>query len=210
MTNILFMNIPSTIVCLGNPGQEYAKTRHNAGFLVGEKLLGLIKQSDEWQFEETTNKDVRLIKATGNDGRVVRLFFPLAFMNRTGETLWEYLHYRPETISINDAIVVRDELDLLLGSFKVRQSAGSGGHRGVESLQKMFGAKEELWQVKIGIGRDPRIAVDAYVLQMPKADEAKEFTQAIDKAADFLFHTIVQQDRPLEAITDKAIKHDGA
>lgn len=194
--------MPSTIVCLGNPGTEYKDTRHNAGFLVGERLLELVEGSGVWAAEETKERDVREVTLTGDNGRVIRLYFPLGFMNRSGETLREYLRYRPNKLTLSDVLVVRDELDLPVGSFRAQQSAGSGGHKGAESLKAVFGGEEPFWQLKIGIGRDGKMSVEAYVLQKPAAEEEALFAQAIDKAANFLFDTVVKQERPLEAVTD--------
>lgn len=143
------------VVGLGNPGPEYARTRHNAGFMVVDSL------ARRWQIPLATDAEGRARRGAGAyAGHAVRLIEPLVYMNRSGEVL---------DVAEDDHIVAAyDDLDLPAGRLRIRPDGGAGGHRGVASMIARRGGA--FARVRIGIGRPPA-GVDTadYVLQ-PMAD----------------------------------------
>jgi PTH1 family peptidyl-tRNA hydrolase len=130
------------VVGLGNPGSEYARTRHNIGFIIVEEL------AQRWQAERWTKKrDARI--ALDRPHRAV-LVEPLRYMNESGPpTLGIATFYKvppPRTL------VVVDDLDLPFGRLRMRESGTSGGHNGLKSLIEVFGTGFP--RLRVGIGRD--------------------------------------------------------
>jgi PTH1 family peptidyl-tRNA hydrolase len=163
------------IVGLGNPGAEYAKTRHNAGFLLVEKLAA--KWKTDWTNERKFN--ARIAKAECN-GRKVLLCKPQTFMNLSGETVGALKDFYQPPLSA--LIVAMDDADLPLGEIRLRASGSSGGHHGLESIEQHL-ASREFARLRIGIGRkDGSRGITNYVLG--KFDPAEnEFLEKVLKRA---------------------------
>jgi len=145
------------IVGLGNPGAEYAKTRHNAGFLLVQKLAERGKAG--WvQEKKFSSRIARLDLAQTR----VLLCEPQTFMNASGEAVGPMAtFYR---IPLNRMLVVVDDADLPLGEIRLRARGSSGGHHGLESIEKHLGSRE-FPRLRIGIGRtDGARAIANYVL----------------------------------------------
>jgi len=162
------------IVGLGNPGPKYSRTRHNAGFMVLDELA----RRHGAQFAQR-----ELYNATRGSigGQGVLFMEPLTFMNLSGKAVVRGMRkfgFEPE-----DLIVVCDDLDMETGRVKIKQGGGSGGHNGIQSIIDMTGYKEFI-RVKLGIGRDPRIPSEKYVLSRFRPDEAEALENAISRAAD--------------------------
>src|ERR1700741_2983475 len=135
------------IVGLGNPGAEYAKTRHNAGFLMVEKLAGRWKTG--WTLEKKFN--ARVARAKHNDSRVL-LCEPQTFMNSSGETVGALVgFYR---LPLKQLLVAVDDADLPFGEIRLRPGGSSGGHHGLESIEQHLNTRE-FARLRIGIGRKP-------------------------------------------------------
>lgn len=133
------------IVGLGNPGGEYARTRHNAGFMLVEQLAA--RWRAEWTFEKKFNS--RIAKADRAEGRVL-LCEPQTFMNSSGEALGPLVaFYR---IPLVRFLAVVDDADLPLGEVRLRGSGSSGGHHGLESIEAHLGTRE-FARLRLGIGR---------------------------------------------------------
>ena|ERR1043166_295774 len=145
------------IVGLGNPGGEYAKTRHNAGFLLVERLAGHWKAS--WTLEKKFN--ARVARAEAGEHRVL-LCEPQTFMNSSGEAVGPLVgFYR---IALKQLLVVVDDADLPLGEIRLRPGGSSGGHHGLESIEQHLGTRE-FARLRIGIGRkDGAREITDYVL----------------------------------------------
>jgi len=136
--------MPTVIMGLGNPGSEYAKTRHNAGRMAVELIA---KQED---FEEFTFKKVAnaLVTQGSIDGEKVTLVLPETYMNHSGKSA---PHFVKSIKAAQKLLVVRDDLDMPLGNIKMTMyGRGSGGHKGVESIMRALRTKE-FAQLKIGI-----------------------------------------------------------
>ena len=134
------------IVGLGNPGAEYARTRHNAGFGLVERLAERWRAG--WTYEKRFN--ARLAKAERSSGSVW-LCQPQTYMNSSGETVGRAVEYY--RIAIGRLLVAVDDADLPLGEIRLRPGGSSGGHHGLESLEQHLGTRE-YGRLRIGIGRE--------------------------------------------------------
>ena len=165
------------IVGLGNPGAEYAKTRHNAGFLLVEKL------AERWKAGWTVEKKftARVAKAERSEGRVL-LSEPQTFMNSSGESVGSLVQFY--RVPFNRLLVAVDDADLPFGEIRLRPSGSSGGHHGLESIEKHLGTRE-FARLRIGIGRkDGAREITDYVLGRFSAAETELAEKVLAKAAD--------------------------
>jgi PTH1 family peptidyl-tRNA hydrolase len=154
------------IVGLGNPGAEYARTRHNAGFLLVEKLAE--RGRANWVLEKKFNARVAKIETGGS--RAI-LCEPQSFMNSSGEAVAALAQFY--RIAVAQLLVVVDDADLPLGEIRLRGRGSSGGHHGLESIEKHLGARD-FARLRIGIGRaaGPR-EITNYVLGKFSPAEAR-------------------------------------
>jgi len=161
---------------LGNPGPEYAGTRHNVGFAVVEALAGAARSSFRPGPKCSRVVPVRLA------GVPVLLLQPLTYMNLSGEPVAACLSAL--RLPADRLMVVHDDLDLALGRLKVVAEAGPGGHRGVASIQAALGT-QGFPRVRVGIGR-PGETQDAaeHVLAPFTQDEVPLVGAAVSRAAD--------------------------
>lgn len=165
------------IVGLGNPGAEYAKTRHNAGFLLVERLAA------RWRCDWANEKKfrARVAKADRN-GKKILLCQPQTFMNLSGETvgaLKDFYRVRFQS----DLMVAVDDADLPLGTIRLRPEGSSGGHHGLESIEQHLGSRA-FARLKIGIGRrDGLREITGHVLGRFDAAENELLEKVLDRAA---------------------------
>ncbi|PIR45386.1 MAG: aminoacyl-tRNA hydrolase [Candidatus Vogelbacteria bacterium CG10_big_fil_rev_8_21_14_0_10_50_13] len=168
------------IVGLGNPGQEYEETRHNAGRMAVELL------SDDWSDDKKTRS---LVSKAKIGKKPVALLLPETFMNKSGEAL------KPLVKSVKVAaelVVIHDDLDLPLGRVKMTFARGAGGHRGVESVKRAV-KTDKFYQIKIGISpatpkgkiKKPQgeEKVQKFILSKFKPDELKILKKVNQKIA---------------------------
>src|ERR1700744_2514488 len=132
------------IVGLGNPGAEYARTRHNAGFLLVEKLAARWKC--DWSNERKFN--ARIAKGAPG-GRKVLLCQPQTYMNLSGQTVGAVMEFYQ--LPLERVMVAVDDADLPLGGIRLRPGASSGGHHGLESIEQHLGTRE-FARLRIGVG----------------------------------------------------------
>ncbi|HFC10938.1 MAG TPA: aminoacyl-tRNA hydrolase [Candidatus Kaiserbacteria bacterium] len=139
--NIFIMKV--VIVGLGNPGSEYAKTRHNAGRMAVELVA---KQQDFDEFK--LKKVAQALVSNGDiDGVNTILALPETFVNNSGKSLLSLVKSKK---AAENLVVIRDDLDLPLGTIKMTFGHGSGGHKGVESIARALKTKDFV-QIKVGI-----------------------------------------------------------
>ena len=165
------------IVGLGNPGREYAHTRHNAGFLVVERLV------DQWHATWKAEKrfNARIAK-TDRQGRRVWLCQPLTYMNASGEAVRAVLDFYD--LSSQRLLVVVDDADLPLGTLRLRPGGSSGGHHGLESIEKHL-ASREYARLRVGIGRKPGPReITGHVLGRFDSTEADLVAKVLHVASD--------------------------
>ncbi len=157
---------------LGNPGPEYATTRHNIGFMVVDQLAAQFGST----WENSTKWDA-LIAKSGN----VLLAKSMSYMNRSGYGLLKVAHFYK--IQPFEILVVLDDTALPLGRLRLRASGGSGGHNGLESIIVQFGT-EEIPRLRIGIGEAPPAGSVDYVLSRFFEEEKPVVRSAIDRAVE--------------------------
>ena len=163
---------------LGNPGREYAFTRHNAGFWFLDALASKVGAA----FRSESKFQGQLGKAEGN----LRLLKPMTYMNLSGRCVSAAARFF--TIAPAEILVVHDELDLLPGDAKMKFGGGVAGHNGLKDISAQLGTKD-FWRLRIGIGhpRDssiPQQDVADYVLAPPALSDGKVITEALDRALD--------------------------
>jgi PTH1 family peptidyl-tRNA hydrolase len=164
------------VVGLGNPGKTYSKTRHNAGFMVVDKI------SEDFSIALEKRKfDARFGIGAVNDVKIV-LAKPMAYMNRSGPQIQKIAGYF--RILCEDILVIHDDIDLVFGRLKIKEKGGDGGHRGVRSIIDAFGGGD-FTRLRIGVGRpDAERGASDYVLGKFSLEERKVLSQIITTAKD--------------------------
>ena len=166
------------IIGLGNPGQQYSKTRHNAGFWFIDTLANRLGA----EFKTESKFSGEIAKAT-IDGQSIWLLKPTTFMNRSGLSAHQMASFYK--IPVEQILVAYDELDLPAGTVRLKKSGGHGGHNGLRDLHAQLG--KDYHRLRFGIGHpgDRRKVAD-YVLSRPSKCDEIEITNAIDRALDVL------------------------
>lgn len=169
------------IVGLGNPGPEYVSTRHNAGFLVVDLLASRMRGTLGRHKRAMAAVLEGRIGAPGSDTRAI-LVQPWSFMNASGgpvKSLMAFYDVVPEQL-----LVVHDELDLPLGTVRVKVGGGDGGHNGLKSLRGSLGTGD-FARVRVGIGRPPGQQDPAdYVLKPFSGSERAALPEIVERSAD--------------------------
>jgi PTH1 family peptidyl-tRNA hydrolase len=211
--NIKSNTSPYVVVGLGNPGTKYDRTRHNVGFAVVDVLSQLI---DELAGREVPTR-ARVISADVVKGSTVSnqlsnkgdyafrkyrigshqvfLFKPLTYMNRSGEPLSEFLRF--QKVPLDNLVVIHDEIDLPLGSVRIKQGGGEGGHNGLRSISQMCGGKQYI-RVRVGVGKPDPVerafqgsdGVARWVLSTFSVDEQDTLVESIATAVSAVFDVI--------------------
>lgn len=163
------------IVGLGNPGAEYAATRHNAGFWFVDELARMAGASLRME-----SKFHGLVAKSRLDGNELWLLQPQTFMNRSGlsvVSLAQFYRILPDEI-----LVVHDELDIPAGQAKLKQGGGNGGHNGLKDIQSHL-TTPAFWRLRIGIGHPgDRNEVVNYVLKPPRREEQESIDDCMNRA----------------------------
>lgn len=167
---------PLLIAGLGNPGAEYARTRHNAGFLVLEDL------ARQWRVDWRREPRFEASVARGErGGRTIWLVRPLTYMNASGEAVGAVARYY--RVPVGQILVVVDDADLPLGMVRLRPDGSSGGHHGLESVEAHLGTRKYARQ-RLGIGRleSGVREITGHVLGRFSAEEAEVFERVLRHA----------------------------
>lgn len=143
------------IVGLGNPGKAYENTRHNIGFQTIDKFAHKLDVSI------TKSKFNGLYIETLIDGEKVILLKPQSYINLSGEVIRKFVDFYK--ISISDILVLHDDLDLTVGTYKIKQKGSSGGHNGLKNIELHLGT-QEYKRIKIGISNNKTMDTKDYVL----------------------------------------------
>jgi len=179
------------IVGLGNPGAEYAQTRHNAGFLLVEKLAAQWKA--DWTNERKFRARIAKVDLVGQASslpltgkmpvpRRVLLCEPQTFMNLSGETVGALKDFYQ--LPLAQILIAVDDADLPFGEIRLRASGSSGGHHGLESIEQHL-ASREFARLRIGIGRkDGAREITNYVLGKFDASEGELLEKILERAAN--------------------------
>jgi PTH1 family peptidyl-tRNA hydrolase len=166
------------IVGLGNPGRKYAETRHNAGFLLVERVVG--NAGLQWRTE--TRFQARLAGGAWQS-RTCVFCEPLSYMNVSGEVVGAVARYY--RVLPSRVLVLVDDADLEVGQLRLRPAGSAGGHHGLESVERHLGTRDYA-RLKLGIGRQPgpRRGITGHVLGEFNRDERAVFDRVLDRAAD--------------------------
>jgi len=162
------------VVGLGNPGKEYENTRHNVGFSI------LDIYNSDLPYSEKFNG---LIASLFINNEKILFFKPLTYMNNSGEAIIKVVNYY--NISIEDILIIRDDLDLPTGYYKIKYDSSSGGHNGIKSIINHLGS-QKFWQLKIGISSAKGDVKDYVLGKFSKKDQEllknvyKDATKIID------------------------------
>ena len=170
------------IVGLGNPGRQYAMTRHNCGFRVVDAFADAAGVDiDKEQFHGVYGR----FKFNGED---ILLFKPLTMMNLSGTAVQEIVHYFK--INLEDVLVIYDDMAIEPGTLRLRPDGSSGGQKGMQNIIDNLGT-ENIKRIRVGIGEPQFDSID-WVLGKPAGEDAAKIDEAIDRATkairEFLIH----------------------
>jgi len=165
------------IVGLGNPGPEYADTRHN----VGRMVLGRL--ADELGARFSRHRRAHAEVATGRmDSLRITLMYSRGYMNESGGPVAAVLAY--EKLTVDQLVVVHDDLDLEFGRVRLKVGGGDGGHNGLKSIRKSLGSGD-FPRVRVGIGRPPGRQDPAdYVLRAFSAEQRRELPSILTEGVE--------------------------
>jgi len=172
------------VVGLGNPGAQYARTRHNAGFETLEVL------SRRWGVEIKKKKLNGLVAETTYNGHRVVLVLPQTFMNASGECVQPLLQWYK--CPLENMIVIYDDIDLALGRLRVRKAGSAGTHNGMRSILSCLGNQQGFPRIRVGVGAKPEgwdladWVLSTYRLREEREEMEKAFTRAADCVEDWL------------------------
>jgi len=170
------------VVGLGNPGDSYVKTRHNAGFVVLDNLAEFLSiPVEKKKFDALFGRGLI-------EGSEVILAKPMAFMNLSGIPVQKILNYFK--IPFKNMLVIHDDIDLAFGRLQIKENGGHGGHKGLKSIIETVGSGNFI-RLRIGIGRsEDNIDVANYVLGQFNTNEKKILDKITEKARDAVVTTI--------------------
>ena len=166
------------LVGLGNPGIKYEKNRHNIGFCLIDYFTGQINSED---YIDKFNSKYTLVRLNDNKIHIIK---PQTYMNRSGVSVRNCKDFFK--IAPNNIIVVYDDMDLALGSLKIKSSGGSAGHNGIKSLIDEIGSNNFV-RIRIGIGKPlNKENVNNYVLSNFKKDEFEALSRIKNRIEEII------------------------
>jgi len=173
------------VVGLGNPGRQYARTRHN----VGEEVVALLAERRGTTL--APSRDLALVADTRIGTHRVVLAFPTTFMNDSGQAVAKLIR-RHGFRDVRGLVVIHDELDLPPGTVRVKVGGGLGGHNGLRSITSTTGTQDYI-RVRIGVGKPTNKEQGAnHVLSRVPAEERKVLDVAVQVAADAVEAIVTQ------------------
>lgn len=166
------------IVGLGNPGAKYAGTRHNAGFSVIDELV------ERHNIKVDTSKHKALIGKGVINGEKVILAMPQTFMNLSGESVRAIMDFYK--LTVDDLIVVYDDIDLDVGKIRIREKGSAGGHNGMKNIILHSGSQDFV-RVRVGVGKKPEhMDLADHVLSRFSREDLPFMRESCGKACDAL------------------------
>ena len=162
---------------LGNPGKEYEGNRHNAGFMVVDRIAADKKEI----FQQDRHGETCVIK---HKGRQIILLKPNTYMNLSGKAV--RYHLDKNGIELSNLLVITDDIAIPLGKVRLRIKGGAGGHNGLKSIEELFG--ENYARLRIGVGGGYQKSAQAdYVLSDFSSEEMKEMEPCFEKAMQCVY-----------------------
>lgn len=173
------------IVGLGNPGDKYEKTRHNAGFRTVDLIASELK-APQWK-----NKFQSLIAEAEYEGKKLLLVKPLTFMNNSGAAVSEIVKFYK--LPFESLIVISDDVSMDAGRLRIRASGSHGGHNGLKDIIELMGT-DAIARIKVGMGQKPHPEYDLanWVLGKPSPEDEKKITEAEASAAKAALTTVTK------------------
>ncbi len=162
------------IVGLGNPGREYEKTRHNVGFYVLDSILGKVKWStkfNDFYYEGTVN------------GEKYVFVKPLSYMNLSGGVVSSFMNFYK--LDYKDLLVIQDDIDLPIGTFRIKINSSAGGHNGIKDIISHLHT-DAFARVKVGVGHDKGMDTKDYVLGNLSKSDMKAIDDNLDSIIDII------------------------
>ena len=164
------------IIGLGNPEEEYSKTRHNMGFNAINKI------AEQYGLKVNKNKFQGLYESAIIEGQKVILIKPQTYMNLSGECVKQFVDFYK--IQKEEILVIYDDMDIGTGKIKIRKKGSAGGHNGMKSIISMLGT-EEFTRIRIGIGRPEHNGDDInYVIGSIPEEEIPKLEEGVEKAKE--------------------------
>lgn len=163
------------IVGLGNIGEKYVFTRHNAGFMVADYIV--LNNSETFKENPKLKSLMAKVKINNTDTMIIK---PTTYMNLSGESVRLIMNYYK--ISIENTLIVYDDLSLDLGKIRFRGSGSDGGHNGIKSVIQHLGTNS-IARLKIGIGPQTSVPSEVFVLQNFQKEQMDELKSVIKKSA---------------------------
>jgi len=170
------------IIGLGNPEEEYSKTRHNMGFNTINKI------AKQYNIEINKNKNQGLYETAIIEGKKAILVKPQTYMNLSGNCVKEFVNFYK--IEKEKIIVIYDDMDIETGKIKIRKKGSAGGHNGMKSIIQNLGT-EEFTRIRIGIGRPEHDGDEInYVIGAIPEEEIPKLEEGIEKAKDAIIEIL--------------------
>ena len=165
------------IVGLGNPGIEYNKTRHNIGFMCIDRI------ADHFNVSLNSSKFTGYYTQFNYNGEKIILLKPAKYMNLSGEVVRDFVKFFK--INIEDILIISDDLDTKVGSYRLRYKGSSGGHNGLKNIELHLSTKDYK-RIKIGISNNKNIDTKDYVLGKFTKEELDFINPIIDKMPNII------------------------
>jgi PTH1 family peptidyl-tRNA hydrolase len=182
------------IVGLGNPGKEYQNTRHNSGFMAIDLL------ADRLGVSITTNKWNALTAQTRIEGEPVILMKPLTYMNESGSAVSQAVSYYK--LEPEDILIIHDDMDLPVGSLRIRKKGSAGGQKGMKSIISCL-KTDAIARIRVGVGHsrrgDHEIVPDWVLSPIPKSEQ-EVFSRAIKNSAEAAYAWVYE---PMDIVMQK-------
>ena len=170
------------IIGLGNPEEEYSKTRHNMGFNAINKI------AEQYGLKINKNKFQGLYESAIIEGQKVILIKPQTYMNLSGECVKQFVDFYK--IQKEEILVIYDDMDIEPGKIKIRKKGGPGGHNGMKSIIKMLGT-EELSRIRVGIGRPEHNGDEInYVIVAIPEEEIPKLNEGVENAKEAVIEVL--------------------
>lgn len=167
------------IVGLGNYGAEYAKTRHNIGFMTADRI------AEKLAVDFTKEKFHAMVAETNVNGGKVMLMKPLTYMNKSGLAVAEAANFYK--LDLSDILVIYDDMDMTCGQLKIKKKGSGGGHRGIGDIISCLGS-DQISRIKIGIDHPIHGSVVDFVLKPFTFEEREKIEPSLGVAAEAAFY----------------------
>ncbi len=162
------------IIGLGNPGEQYKKTRHNMGFMALDQLAG----NDQWKQDNDFEARICELAIAGQKAILAK---PQTFMNESGRAARKICDFYK--IPLDNVMVIHDEMDIPFGQIKISRSRSSAGHKGIESIISNLNTQDFI-RIRIGIGRPENQEAKNFVLDQFSSEELSALLDILSKARD--------------------------